>query len=215
MSKERRIPAFFRLHGCFSKFDTRCFVGRVTGIENWREMNSDDIKLRFLQLLTRQYYEVVPKKYRTFCVFNARLLQIVLSHYFIHSELMPCQIWLSRADDSIALGFLDTTPGPGGWDGHVACRSGDFFIDASVYHFNEASSVAMPDAVLVQRFNRPSHVLGRHNISDSDRLWWHQPPDGVDPTPPQENQADLDLYAGQLVRHLDAMLANSRKLVHS
>ena len=73
----------------------------------------------------------------------------------------------------------------------------------------------LPDAVLVQRFNRPSHVLGRHNISDSDRLWWHQPPDGVDSTPPQENQADLNLYAGQLIEHLDAMLASSRKLVHS
>ena len=31
MSKERRIPAFFLLHGFFSKFDTRCFVGWVTG----------------------------------------------------------------------------------------------------------------------------------------------------------------------------------------
>jgi hypothetical protein len=179
-------------------------------------MNDTDIELRFLQLVTRQYYEVVPVKYRTFCVFNARLIQIVLSHYFIHSELMPCQIWLSRADDSIALGFLDTKPGPGGgWDGHVACRAGDYFIDASVYHFNDAAGSDLPDAVLVQRFNRPSHVLGRLSISDSDRLWWHQPPDGVDPTPPQENQADLNLYAGLLIEHLDAMLASSRKLVHS
>ena len=178
-------------------------------------MNSDEIKLKFLQFLTRQYFEVVPVKYRTFCVFNARLLQIVLSHYGIPNELMPCQIWLSRADDIIALGFLDTKPGPGGWDGHVACRAGDYFIDASVYHFNEAAGVDLPDAVLVQRFNRPSQILGQYNISASDRLWWHQPPNGVDPTPPQENQADLNLYAGQLIAHLDAMLASSRKLVHS
>jgi hypothetical protein len=34
MSKERRIPAFFLLHGFFSKFDTRCFVGPVTGGED-------------------------------------------------------------------------------------------------------------------------------------------------------------------------------------
>ena len=69
--------------------------------------------------------------------------------------------------------------------------------------------------MLVQRFNRPSHVLGRHSVSDTDRLWWHQPPDGVDPTPPQENQTDLNLYAGQLIQHLDAMLANARKLGNS
>jgi hypothetical protein len=168
-----------------------------------------------LQFLTRQYFEVVPVKYRTFCVFNARLLQIVLSHYGIPNELMPCQIWLSRADEIIALGFLDTKPGPGGWDGHVACRAGDYFIDASVYHFHEAAGVAFPDSLLVQRFNRPSQILGQYNISGSDRLWWHQPPDGVDSTPPQENQADLNLYAGQLIEHLDAMLASSRKLVHS
>ena len=34
MSKERRIPAFFLLHGFFSKFDTRCFVEPVTGGED-------------------------------------------------------------------------------------------------------------------------------------------------------------------------------------
>ena len=75
-----------------------------------KTMNSDELELRFLQLITRQYYEVVPEKYRTFCVFNARLLQMVLTHYRIASELMPCQIWLSRADDSIVLGFLDSKP---------------------------------------------------------------------------------------------------------
>lgn len=31
MSKERRIPAFFRLRLCFSKFDTRWIVVWVTG----------------------------------------------------------------------------------------------------------------------------------------------------------------------------------------
>jgi len=88
MSKERRIPAFFRCRLLFSKFDTRLVVGRVTGGEDWLEMNSDEIKVKFLQFLTRQYFEVVPVKYRTFCVFNARLLQIVLSHYGIPNELM-------------------------------------------------------------------------------------------------------------------------------
>ena len=178
-------------------------------------MNTDKIQLKFLQFLTRQYYEVMPEKYRTFCVFNARLLQKVLTHFGIRSELMPCQIWLSRPDDSIALGFLDTKPGPGGWDGHVACRAGDYFIDASVYHFKEAAGIDVSDAVLVQRFDRPSHILGRYNVSDSDRLWWHQPPDGVDPTPPEENQTELNFYANQLIAHLDEILANSRKLVHS
>lgn len=114
------------------------------------------------------------------------------------------------------LGFLDTKPEPGGgWDSHVACRVGDYFIDASVFHFHEAAGSDLPDSLLVQRFNRPSQILGQYNISGSDRLLWHQPPEGVDPTPPQENQANLNLYAGNLIAHLDAMLANSRKLVHS
>lgn len=181
---------------------------------DYPNMNPDGITLKFLQFVTKQYYEVVPEKYRTFCVFNARLLQIVLRHYQINSELMPCQIWLSRPDDSIALGFLDTQPGPGGWDGHVACRAGDYFIDASVHHFKEAAGIDVPNAVLVQRFGRPSHILGRYNVTDLDRLWWHQPPDGVDPTPPEENQADLNLYADQLIAHLDFILMNSRKVVN-
>ena len=41
MSKERRIPAFFRLRVCFSKFDTRWIVGRVTGVEE----NLDRLRL--------------------------------------------------------------------------------------------------------------------------------------------------------------------------
>ena len=168
-----------------------------------------------MQFLTRQYYEVVPEKYKTFCVFNARLLQMVLAHYSIESELMPCQIWLSRPNDSIALGFLDTKPGPGGWDGHVACRIGDYFIDASVHNFKEVTGLDLPDALLVKRFNRPSHVLGRYNISYTDRLWWHQPPEGVDPTPPQENPEVLDLHAKQLIAHMDVLLAQASKLGNS
>ena len=175
-------------------------------------MNSDILRLKFLQFLTRQYYEVVPEKYKTFCVFNARLLQMVLAHYSIESELMPCQIWLSRPNDSVALGFLDTKPGPGGWDGHVACRVGDYFIDASVHHFKEVTGLDLPNAVLVQLFNRPSHILGRYNISDTDRLWWHQPPEGVDPTPPQENPDALDLHAKQLIAHMDVLLAEASKV---
>ena len=99
---------------------------------------------------------------------------------------MACQIWLSRPDDSIALGFLDTLPGPGGWDGHAACRAGDYFIDASVHRFKEAAGIDAPNALLVQRFGHPSHILGRYIVTDMDRLWWQQPPEGIDPTPPEK-----------------------------
>lgn len=84
-----------------------------------------------------------------------------------------------------------------------------------MHHFKEAAGIDLPDAVLVKRFGRPSHILGRYNISDKDRLWWHQPPDGVEPTPPEEIQAVRTLHANQLIAHLDSILANSRNVVHS
>ncbi len=177
-------------------------------------MAPDELKLKFLQFLTRQYYEIVPKKYKTFCVFNARLLHTVLSHYQFECELMPCQIWLSRADDSFALGFLDTKPMEGGWDGHVACCAGDYFIDASIYHFHEAVGIDLPDLVLIKKFDRPSHILGQYIVTNTDRIWWHEPPNGVDPTPPEENQADLLYYANQLIGHMNEILANTRNTVN-
>ena len=68
-------------------------------------MNALEIEIKFLQLITRQYYEVVPEKYRTFCVFNARLLQMVLTHYRIASELSPARFGYRAQMTALCLAF--------------------------------------------------------------------------------------------------------------
>lgn len=174
--------------------------------------NPTEAELKFLQLVTKQYYEVVPAKYKTYCVFNANVLKTVLNHYGIEAELMPCQTWCSQHQKSIVLGFVGSNPGPEGWDGHVACRAGDWFIDASIHHFKAAEGVDVPDSVIVNKFSRPSNVLGRYDVTPTDRLWWVTPPSEFNSTPPRENHIEVELYARKLVEHLNTFIKPSQKL---
>ena len=110
-------------------------------------------ELLFVRLVAKQYYEVIPEKYKTFCVFNAQVLAKIFQHYGLDSEIIPCQTLLSEPSSSTLIGFVGSNPGVGGWDGHAICRVGDYYIDASVHHFAERLADKKIDVALFKNFD--------------------------------------------------------------
>ena len=171
----------------------------------------NETEILLLRLVAKQYYLVIPEKFKTYCVFNSRVLAKVFEHFGIESEVVPCQALLSQPAKSSVIGFVGSSPGEGGWDGHVICRVGDHYIDATVRHFSESIGDNLPDTVVFQRLPIQSNVLGRSSIDDLNRFWWVTPPATFDPTPPEEDQEAVLLHAKKLVEHIEKMLDPSSR----
>lgn len=171
----------------------------------------NETEILLLRLVAKQYYLVIPEKFKTYCVFNSRVLAKVFEHFGIESEVVPCQTLLSQPSKSSVIGFVGSSPGAGGWDGHAICRVGDHYVDATIRHFSEGISDNLPDIVVFPRLPIQSNVLGRSSIDDLNRFWWVTPPSAFDPTPPAEDPDAVLIQARKLIEHIEKMLDPSTR----
>ena len=169
-----------------------------------RALNESEILL--VRLVAKQYYQVIPEKFKTYCVFNARVLAKVFEHFGIESEVVPCQALLSQPAKSSVIGFVGSSPGAGGWDGHAICRVGDHYIDASVHHFADSVADHDLDTVVFKSLPIQSNVLGRSDIDERNRFWWVTPPAVPDPTPPSDNPVSVLFHSKMLIDHIEKLL---------
>ncbi len=171
----------------------------------------NETEIIFVRLVAKQYYQVVPEKFKTYCVFNSRVLAKVFEHFGIESEVVACQALLSQPAMSTVIGFVGSSPGDGGWDGHAICRAGDHYVDAAVQHFSGKLGDKAMDTVVFKRLPIQSNVLGRSDIDDLNRFWWVTPPSAFDTTPPSDNPISVFTYSKQLIAHLEQMLNPASK----
>jgi hypothetical protein len=159
-----------------------------------------------LQVVGRHFYEVVPLKYATYCSFTSRIAKVVLEHLGVPCELVPCQIWYCKPDQTYVIGFLGRSA-PGKWDGHVVCRAGHWFLDTAMHHFKKEFGLSVPHVVAAQCFEFPTQAIAKWDVSDTDRVWWHQPPQDVNAQPPEEPEDLIQQYATQLIERVTQKLA--------
>ena len=166
----------------------------------------NETEILLLRLVAKQYYQIIPEKFKTYCVFNSRVLARVFEHFGIESEVVPCQALLSQPAKSSVIGFVGSSPGAGGWDGHAICRAGDHYIDASVHHFADNIANKDLDIVVFKSLPIQSNVLGRSDIDDFNRFWWVTPPAASDPTPPSDNPVSVLVHSKKLIEHIEKLL---------
>ena len=171
----------------------------------------NETEIIFVRLVAKQYYQVIPEKFKTYCVFNSRVLARVFEHFGIESEVVACQALLSQPAMSTVIGFVGSRPGDGGWDGHAICRAGDHYVDAAVQHFADKIGDKTLDTVVFKRLPIQSNVLGRSDIDDFNRFWWVTPPAAFDATPPSDNPISVLTHSKELIEHLEKMLNPARK----
>lgn len=159
---------------------------------------------RVVDALVLNLYEVVPEEYQTHCTLTSRIAKSALNAMGIVADLQPCQIWYATATHSYVIGFSGRPLVPGKWDGHVICMTKFHFIDAATHHFKRDFGLAVPRVVAGRRFLVPGHVMGRVDLGADNHLWWHEPPEDVDTTPPDAPSELIEVYASKLTQILQA-----------
>ena len=159
-----------------------------------------------VRYLAQHYYEVVPDSLRTYCAVTSRITQAVLHAYGLPARLTPCQVWYVTPGHNHVVGFLGQDPVPGKWDGHVACTVGPWMIDAAISQYQRDFGLVTPWVVLTQPFRVRSRVIARLDLGPDRGLWWHEPPGGLDLTPPAEPEALVETHARALIAYLDSRL---------
>ena len=161
--------------------------------------------LPFILNIVANYYDLIPEKYKTYCIMNAQICQEVFRHFNMPAYLLPCQLWYVTETNNYVLGFVGNEPQPNIWDGHVVCATDDYLIDASLVHLRNQYGIDVPDAVIGQRFKIPTHVVARENLSDGSRLWWHDAPAVVQRHPVLEDMELVKQLARPLIDHLEQL----------
>lgn len=161
-----------------------------------------------MQALGNHFYEVVPPSYATYCSFTSRISKAVLEHFGLACQLVPCQIWYCKPDHTYVIGFLGQSK-PNKWDGHVVCRADNWIVDAAIHHFSKEFGLSVPKVVSTTCFEFPTQPLATWQISSTDSVWWQQPPNGVDTTPPEEPADMVAGYATELIKRVTLTLGTS------
>ena len=92
-----------------------------------------------LEKLTNQFYEVVPLKLSTFCAVDSIIARGVLNDFGIEATLYVCQMRHYSSKGIYAVGFVGDELPQGQWNGHVICKTQNWFIDAALFTFKKNS----------------------------------------------------------------------------
>lgn len=159
--------------------------------------------LPFINAMAENYYQVIPKKYKKYCILNAQIAQDVLRHFNIASFFVPAQLWCVDDERNYVVGFVGNAPQPGIWDGHAICATNDYIFDASTVHLRNEHGLDVPDVVVGERFKLPSHAIARRNLAGQMRLWWHDAPAVTQRHPVLEDFELVKSLARDLINHLE------------
>lgn len=159
--------------------------------------------LPFLTAMAENYYEVVPEKYKKYCILNSQICQEVLRHFNVPSVFLPVQLWYEDEGHNYVAGFVGNAPSPGVWDGHAVCATNDYIFDASLVHFRSELGLAVPEVVVGERFKLPSHAIARQNLGGGARLWWHDAPAVAQRYPVLEDIQTVKALAADLIDRLE------------
>ncbi len=164
-----------------------------------------------VQTLAQQFYTVVPRDYRTYCSFTARIACAALRGLGLQADLLACQMWCVTPQENYVVGFLDRAPPEAGrWNGHVICVAGNYFIDAAVCNFERDFQLQVPTIVHGKMFGESTTVIARVNFSRADmatplQLWWHHASRSVNARVPDEPAKMVADFAARLVARVRAL----------
>lgn len=176
----------------------------MSKISNVSKLYTDEASL--IALLAKRFFLVVPQQYLTYCSLTAEVSRVVLQHFGLQAELVPCQLWCAQPNGRHAVvGFVGRGAQPGKWDGHVVCATEDHILDAALHHLERDFSIPSPMAVVVRRNRFASQSFAALTVAGCGNLLWLRPPplDSLEiPLAPKDLVEDL---AAQLIRDLRSL----------
>lgn len=175
------------------------------------KLKSQDVAI--LKAVEKNFFDVVPQKFETFCAFNAKIIEVTLGHFNIPAKAEPCQLWCATPSNNFIVGFIHENPKPDKWDGHAICVAGDWLMDAGLSHLRRDHGLAVPPIAVIPRFQVRSQTLARADISATERIWWMRPPADINAALPDEPQDLVKSYSSALIRKIEIGLASLATVV--
>ena len=163
-----------------------------------------EIEKAIFKKLAIEFFEVVPLELSTFCAVNTKICCAVLNHYGVEASPYVCQLrhYSSKAIHNV--GFSGNVLPKGQWDGHVICKSENFFIDAAIFTFKKKFNLEVPLVVGIRADDFMQQQFAHYSLTDGSELKWFQAPGGFDKSIPNEPAEIIEKYTQLLVRRIDA-----------
>ena len=137
-----------------------------------RDIERQELAKKLLKKSSDVFYDVVPEKYKTYCVLVSSIAKFAIQANGLNAKLTACQVWYTNAETNYAIGFTGVDK-PGKWDGHVICSSNGYFIDPSTSQLKIKDS-EVPEIVFGPLMPKFSTVLARYSIDRERSVWWHK-----------------------------------------
>ena len=156
-----------------------------------------------LEKLTNHFFEVVPLELSTFCAVDSKIACAVLNHFGIEASLYACQVRNYSSKGIYAVGFVSDKLPQGQWNGHVICKTKNWFIDSSLFTFKKKFNLEVPLVVGIRADDFEQQQFAHYSLSDGSELKWLQAPDGFDKAIPDEPVELIEKYAQELIRKIE------------
>ena len=95
-----------------------------------------DFEKNILKKLQQHFYDVVPPQLKTYCVVDSQIACQVLNHFDMEANLYLCQMRHYSSKGIYAVGFVEEKIPSTQWNGHVICKTQNWFLDASLFTFS-------------------------------------------------------------------------------
>jgi hypothetical protein len=156
-----------------------------------------------LEKLTNHFFEVVPLELSTFCAVDSKIACAVLNQFGIEASLYVCQMRHYSSKGIYAVGFVGDKLPQGQWDGHVICKTKNWFIDAALFTFKKNFKVEVPLVVGIRADDFEQHQFAHHSLIDGSEIKWFQAPKNFDLTIPEEPQEIIQKYTDELIKIIE------------
>ena len=167
-----------------------------------------DFEKNILKKLEQHFYDVVPHQLKTYCVVDSQIACQVLNHFDMEASLYPCQMRHYSAKGIYAVGFVEGKIPPSQWNGHVICKTQNWFLDASLFTLSKNFQVEVPLAICAKAIDFKNYKFARYDLVDGSVLRWFQAPENFDLKIPDEPKVIVQKYADEIIKIIDAELLN-------
>jgi hypothetical protein len=121
----------------------------------------------------------------------------------MEATLYACQMRHYSSKGIYAVGFVEGKLAPSQWNGHVICKTKNWFIDATLHTLNKNFKVEVPFIVSTKASDFENHQFAQYDFDDGSVLRWFQPPENFDLTIPDEPQEIVQKYAKELIKIIE------------
>jgi len=165
-----------------------------------------DFEKSILKKLEQHFYDVVPLEFKTYCVLDSQIACQVLKHFDVKATLFPCQLRHYSDKGIYVVGFFEGKIPSTQWNGHVICKSKNWFLDSSLFTLSKQFQFEVPLVVKVRGDDFEKQEFAHLNLSDGSVLKWFQATEYFESKIPEEPQKIIEKYAKDLIKMIEADL---------